>query len=178
MVKPRIEWRSTVFVLNLDVHFSRMLFMKHQKHAPVISGSPDYTTFECCLSACILTAGINKADALFVSAEIIYIHKRWEPEPETDRAAGSPVQSVERMGFVVVSPLVVTHVDGDRRMESREDVMRACKRKTERERVEKKPRLSKKKFQRQQRYNKVTWISERAEQFRVKYWHYHTRVEE
>ncbi len=48
----------------------------------------------------------------------------------------------------------------------------------ERERVEKKPRLSKKTFQRQQRYNKVTWISERAEQFRVKYWHYHTRVEE
>ncbi len=108
--------------------------MKHQKHAPVILGSPDYTAFECCMSACILTAGINKEDALFASAEIIYIHKRWEPEPETDRAAGSPVQSVERMGFVVVSPLVVTHVDWDRRMESREDVMRACKRETERER--------------------------------------------
>lgn len=80
------------------------------------------------MSACILTAGINKADALFASAEIIYIHKRWETEPEMDRAAGSPVQSVERMGLVVVSPLVVTHVDGDRRMESREDVMRAWKR--------------------------------------------------
>ncbi len=76
------------------------------------------------MSVCILTAGINKADAIFASAEIVYIHKHWE----TDRAAGSPVQSVEHMGFVVVSALVVTHVDGDRRMESREDVMRACKR--------------------------------------------------
>lgn len=82
---------------------------------------------------CILTAGINKADALFASAEIIYIHR--EPEPETDRAAGLPVQSVESVGFVVVSPLMVTHVDGDRRMESWEDVMRAWKR--ERERAEK-----------------------------------------
>lgn len=82
------------------------------------------------MSVCILTAGINK-DALFVSTEIIYIH--WEPEPEMDRAAGLPVQSVESVGFVVVSPLMVTHVDGDRRMESWEDVMRAWKRERERE---------------------------------------------
>lgn len=51
------------------------------------------------------------------------------------------------------------------------------RRKRERESWEK-ARLSKNKFQRHQRYNKVTWISERAEQFRVKYWHYYTRVEE
>lgn len=52
------------------------------------------------------------------------------------------------------------------------------KRKREGAEKTRKARVSKKKFQRHQRYNKVTWISERAEQFRVKYWHYHTRVEE
>lgn len=83
------------------------------------------------LHVCVHSDRRDKQSRCFICERRDYLYS--QPEPETDRAAGSPVQSMERMGFVVVSALVVTHVDGDRRMESREDVMRACKRETERE---------------------------------------------
>lgn len=41
--------------------------------------------------------------------------------------AGLPVQCVKSVRLVVVSSLVVPHVDRDGRMERREDVMGACR---------------------------------------------------
>lgn len=57
------------------------------------------------------------------------------------------MQGVKGMRFVVVSTLVMTYINGNRSMEGREDVMRACKQDRER-RVEgekKSKKLQKKK---------------------------------
>lgn len=48
---------------------------QHQTHWFGITCVCDYTAFECCMSVCFLTAGINKAEALFAIAGVIYIHK-------------------------------------------------------------------------------------------------------
>lgn len=91
-----------------------------------------------------------------------------------------PVHGVQRVGLVVVPSLMMAHVNRDRCVESWEDVVGGCKSrkaKKKRELAEQRgeEEETSKNFQRQKGYNKATWISEQAEHFRVKYWHYHTR---
>lgn len=100
------------------------------------------------------------------------------------------MHGVQRVGLVVVPALLVAHVDGDGRVEGGEDVVVGCRnRKAEKkteldeggregEETSKHTHTQKKAargISKQTGYNKETWISERAEHFRVKYWHYHTR---
>lgn len=58
----------------------------------------------------------------------------WLERDREHRHGYLPMQGVKAMRFVVVSSFVVTYVDGDRRVESREYMMRPCRqdRKTER----------------------------------------------
>lgn len=99
------------------------------------------------------------------------------------------MHGVQHVRLVVVSPLVMAHVNRDWCVEGGEDVVGSCKnRKAHKKReldeegrewrLQKKSlpfKKKKKKFQRQKGYNKATRISEQAEHFCVKYWHYHTR---
>lgn len=174
MVKPRTEWRSSVLALNLNVHFSRMLFMKHQKHSPVILGSTRLRRIWM-LHVCVHSDRGDKQSRRFICKHRDYLYSQML---RTRDGQGCRLTRAERGAHGARSGISPR---GDaRRWGSENGKSGRCdeglqERKRGRERVEKKPRLSKNKFQRQQRYNKVTWISE---QYRVKYWHYHTRVEE
>lgn len=99
------------------------------------------------------------------------------------------MHGVQRVGLVVVSPLVVAHVNRDRRVEGGEDVVRGCEsrkvqKESELDEWGRERRLQKKELDFQKKkggiskakggYNKATGISEQAEHFRVTYWHYHT----
>lgn len=98
------------------------------------------------------------------------------------------MHGVQRVGLVVVSPLMVAHVNRDRRVEGGEDVVRGCE-STEGDRVRRVregERTSKKKLldfhtkkenfkEKGGGYNTATGVSQPAEHFGATYWHYHTR---
>lgn len=106
------------------------------------------------------------------------------------------MHGVQRVGLVVVPPLVVAHVNRDWRVEGGEDVVGSCQsnRKVQTELVNEHvsgEETSKKKNKKILRLDferkrggiskanwgptiKATGISGRAERFRVTYWHYHT----
>lgn len=71
-----------------------------------------------------------------------------------ERSGGLPVHGVQRVRLVVVPALMVADVDGDRRVEGGEEVLRRCKDK--REKQSRELRDLKQEISKQKAYNKAT----------------------
>lgn len=86
-----------------------------------------------------------------------------------------PVHGVQRMRLVVVSPLVMSHVDRHRRVEGGEEMVGGCGSRGEESRMSERARGDIKKGEKFQRSNSAAArISEQAEHFPVTYWLYQT----